>query len=135
MSTARRNPLDLVDPYGEGRSRLAERDRELILRHIGGREGIPMPIWREWEQELHAQARRQQQREGRESKEKRCGARCKSRNHAPCQAPGAKRPDGTRSKRCRVHGGLSTGAKTPEGRAKALSKLKRGPNQPKKGEP
>ena len=41
------------------------------------------------------------------SKAPRCGA--KTRKGTPCQCPAMK------NKRCRVHGGLSTGAKTPEG--------------------
>jgi hypothetical protein len=45
-----------------------------------------------------------------------CGAR--TRQGRPCIATAL------RNGRCRVHGGLSTGAKTPEGRAKSLSKLK-----------
>jgi hypothetical protein len=46
-----------------------------------------------------------------------CGA--KTRLGRPCIATGLA-PSG----RCRNHGGASTGAKTPEGRAKCLSKLK-----------
>jgi hypothetical protein len=46
-----------------------------------------------------------------------CGA--KTRLGRPCIATGLP-PSG----RCRNHGGLSTGARTPEGRAKSLSKLK-----------
>ena len=45
-----------------------------------------------------------------------CGA--KTRMGRPCIATAL--PNG----RCRIHGGLSTGAKTPEGKAKSLSKLK-----------
>lgn len=46
-----------------------------------------------------------------------CGAR--TRTGAPC-----KRKPVRGKKRCRNHGGLSTGPRTPEGRAKALSCLK-----------
>jgi hypothetical protein len=49
----------------------------------------------------------------------RCGA--KTRTGAPCK----RRPELGRT-RCRCHGGCSTGARTPEGRARALSALKRG---------
>ena len=45
-----------------------------------------------------------------------CGA--KTRLGRPCIATAL--PNG----RCRNHGGLSTGARTPEGRTKSLSKLK-----------
>jgi hypothetical protein len=41
----------------------------------------------------------------------RCGA--KTRMGSPCQAPSVHGRD-----RCRMHGGLSTGPKTPEGRAR-----------------
>jgi hypothetical protein len=48
-----------------------------------------------------------------------CGARCKQTG-MPCKAPpvwdhAAARP---RNGRCRMHGGLSSGAKTPEGKAR-----------------
>lgn len=48
----------------------------------------------------------------------RCGAWTKHFNR-PCQAKGLL-PSG----RCKYHGGLSTGPKTPEGRARALANLK-----------
>jgi hypothetical protein len=47
-----------------------------------------------------------------------CGAR--TRKGTPCQCKPVK-PGG----RCRLHGGLSTGAKTPEGKAKAALNLKK----------
>lgn len=53
-----------------------------------------------------------------------CGA--KTRKGTPCQAPPVwdKEHNRPRNGRCRMHGGLSTGPKTPEGKAKSLSKLK-----------
>jgi hypothetical protein len=45
-----------------------------------------------------------------------CGAR--TRQGRPCIATALA------NGRCRIHGGLSTGAKTAEGKAKSLSKLK-----------
>ncbi len=45
-----------------------------------------------------------------------CGAWARSTGQ-PCKAKAL--PNG----RCRCHGGLSTGAKTPEGRAKSLANL------------
>lgn len=56
----------------------------------------------------------------------RCGARCRSKGGAPCVAPVCVRPDGTLAKRCRMHGGLSTGAKTPEGRERLREAGRRG---------
>jgi len=52
---------------------------------------------------------------------KRCGARNKKDPSKTCQrwAMHGKR-------RCYLHGGKATGPKTPEGMARALSKLKRG---------
>jgi len=51
-----------------------------------------------------------------------CGARCRSKYGEPCKAKVCirVRPDGTRyaSTRCRLHGGLSTGPRTAEGRAR-----------------
>lgn len=47
-----------------------------------------------------------------------CGARCRSKGGAPCVARVHVKPNGKLAKRCRMHGGLSTGAKTAEGRAR-----------------
>ena len=62
-----------------------------------------------------------------------CGAR--TRAGAPCKAPAVWDPVALRPRngRCRMHGGLSTGAKTPEGKArqragKALSLQRKGNN-------
>jgi hypothetical protein len=46
----------------------------------------------------------------------RCGARC--RDGTPCEAPAVwdRRRDRPVNGRCRMHGGLSTGPKTEEGR-------------------
>jgi len=52
----------------------------------------------------------------------RCGARCRD-GHA-CQARIALNPNtGKLSTRCRMHGGWSTGPKTPEGRQKVRQNL------------
>jgi len=50
----------------------------------------------------------------------RCGAKSK-RTGLPCRAPGVKKADGGYG-RCRIHGGLSTGPKTPEGKVRASHK-------------
>ena len=53
-----------------------------------------------------------------------CGAQ-RHRDGQPCQAlsePG--------KRRCRFHGGRSTGPRTPEGRARALANLRRGKQSP-----
>ena len=62
----------------------------------------------------------------------RCGARCRSRGGAPCRAPVALRryTDGLivvakLAKRCRMHGGWSSGPKTPEGKARCAEGLAR----------
>lgn len=60
----------------------------------------------------------------------RCGARCRSRGGAPCRAPVVVDRDAqgrvrVRS-RCRMHGGLSTGARTAEGRARLVEAGRRG---------
>lgn len=52
----------------------------------------------------------------------RCGARCRSKGGAPCSAPVARVGDVLR-KRCRLHGGLSTGPRTAEGRARSRAAL------------
>jgi len=51
----------------------------------------------------------------------RCGAKSRRNNGAPCKQPAM--PNG----RCRLHGGKSTGAKTPEGKLRsAKANLKHG---------
>lgn len=54
----------------------------------------------------------------------RCGA--KTRTGKPCQALAVwdKVKDKPRNGRCRIHGGLSSGAKTEEGRRRSLQNLK-----------
>jgi hypothetical protein len=49
----------------------------------------------------------------------RCGAR--TRAGGTCKAPALPEKE-----RCRLHGGLSTGPKTPEGKARTLAALKAG---------
>lgn len=57
------------------------------------------------------------------SERERCGAFARSTGK-PCQAPVYKQENGSLSSRCRLHGGLSTGPKTPEGKRRALANLK-----------
>jgi hypothetical protein len=63
-------------------------------------------------------------------KRPRCGARCRSRNGAACRARVAvdRWPDGRVRirERCRLHGGLSTGATSPEGRERLREAGRRG---------
>jgi hypothetical protein len=55
----------------------------------------------------------------------RCGA--KTRSGEPCKNAAMKNPHSGKQLRCRMHGGCSSGAKTPEGKAKARqSNLKHG---------
>lgn len=56
----------------------------------------------------------------------RCGARC--RTGAPCRAPAVWDAESNepRNGRCRMHGGLSTGARTEEGRARLREAGRRG---------
>lgn len=51
-----------------------------------------------------------------------CGAHCRTTGR-PCRARVCLRPDGTIGKRCRLHGGLSTGPRTGEGRARAVAAM------------
>ena len=50
-------------------------------------------------------------------------------NKLPCKASGILMKNG--KVRCRMHGGWSTGPKTPEGKAKALLNLKQNNNDKK----
>lgn len=60
-----------------------------------------------------------------------CGARCRSKGGAPCAAPVAVRRNAMTgevivAKRCRMHGGLSTGPRTWEGRQRCREAGRRG---------
>lgn len=46
-------------------------------------------------------------------KARRCGAKSKRNDHQPCRQPAMK------NGRCRLHGGKSTGPRTPEGKDRA----------------
>lgn len=52
-----------------------------------------------------------------------CGAKCRD-GHA-CRSRVVVRPDGSFAKRCRLHGGKSTGPKTPAGRARIAESNRR----------
>ena len=60
------------------------------------------------------------------------GLQCQTinkQNKLPCKASGILMKNG--NVRCRMHGGWSTGPKTPEGKAKALLNLKQNNNDQK----
>jgi hypothetical protein len=57
-------------------------------------------------------------RRGDPSKAPRCGAR--TRRGTPCKLPAEKNPKTGLRKRCRLHGGLSTGPVTSEGRRRII---------------
>lgn len=79
-------------------------------------EGKSLDIWmRQHEKECFHPLRR--------AKLPLCGARCRD-GHA-CRARVVVREDGSLAKRCRLHGGLSTGAKTRAGRAAIIASNKR----------
>jgi len=78
---------------------------------------------RDLDQKLNGLGRRRRSRVPKKSERERCGAWARSRGR-PCQAPCYRRPDGTLSNRCRLHGGASIGPKTPEGKRRALANLK-----------
>ncbi len=101
-----RERLDLTRRVLAERERRAERQRRLHPGRI--RAGLAV---------LEGWARMKKNRP-------RCGARCRA-GHA-CRAPVVLRVDGTLAKRCRMHGGLSTGARSPEGQARALAALRAG---------
>lgn len=69
-----------------------------------------VPAWRWWKV---AMVERFQH--ARKSERPECGARCRS--GAPCKARRMVRDDGTLARRCRMHGGGSTGPRTAAGRA------------------
>lgn len=77
--------------------------------------------------ERHAAARASARPEARPPREERprCGARC--RNGSACQAPVVWHAGEPPRRRCRMHGGASTGPRTPEGRARSLAAIGQAP--------
>lgn len=63
-----------------------------------------------------------------EGERPKCGARCRSKGGAPCEARAVwdDERNAPRNGRCRMHGGLSTGARTTEGRARLSEAGRRG---------
>jgi hypothetical protein len=57
-------------------------------------------------------------------KRPRCGAMCRTGLTCKASAVWDRQRNEPRNGRCRMHGGLSTGPRTPEGRARALSNLR-----------
>lgn len=55
-----------------------------------------------------------------------CGARCRNGNACKAKAAVYPRTDNPINGRCRMHGGLSTGAKTEEGRERCRQAASRG---------
>jgi hypothetical protein len=55
----------------------------------------------------------------------RCGAHCRSTGQ-PCQMRVWVRHDGSLARRCRLHGGMSTGPRTAEGLARTVAALREG---------
>ncbi len=53
-----------------------------------------------------------------------CGARCRDGHPCTARAVWDRDHDQPRNGRCRMHGGLSTGARSPEGKARALANLR-----------
>lgn len=95
------------------------RRRVLIARQHQAEQERRLRPWR-----VRAALRALEAWSRRKANRPKCGARCRD-GHA-CRAPVALRPDGRIARRCRMHGGLSTGATSPEGRARALAALQVG---------
>lgn len=112
-------PSGITSPDAGARTGAYESGQLTALQKNGRRElagspkkgaGAPMPAWAaDW---MAQEARRQATRRVT------CGAK-RHRDGQPCQA---KSEPGKR--RCRFHGGRSTGPRTPEGKARALANLR-----------
>ena len=94
-------------------TREAERTYRALLRELRRTlrvSGMRRPYWRVFKRELP-----------------RCGARC--RDGHPCQAPAAwdEYRCAPRHGRCRLHGGLSTGPRTQEGKRRVGDAARRQP--------
>lgn len=95
-------------------------DRSARAQESGGQPGISAAIARAYDSGLAAKlaALEAQQAARAATRRVQCGAK-RHRDGQPCQA---KSEPGKR--RCRFHGGRSTGPKTPEGKARALANLR-----------
>lgn len=115
-------------PRGEGRNatflywdfavRMYLRDYQTTMRDVSRELGFPYyavreVLWEHREADLyHELCERLAEEAEAEAKSRKCGAM--TRTGKPCKAPGK-----WRGGKCRVHGGLSSGAKTQAGKERA----------------
>lgn len=77
---------------------------------------------------FHAEIRRRAEHEERlKANRPRCGARTRAGGECAAPAVWDAKAGKPVNGRCRMHGGLSTGPRSAEGRARSLANLKRGP--------
>jgi hypothetical protein len=109
---------DLQDLYEAARAAHMQRAASNCIKRIAERQQERKRVVQEWrrlhDERVHLCDLRRARNEG-----PRCGA--KTRTGESC-----KRKPELGKRRCRNHGGCSTGARTPEGRARALAALERG---------
>lgn len=109
-------------------SHLTLQDKRDALQHVES-SALPTTIEaiREWT-DSHLERKKRRHKPRRtitpKSDRPRCGAKTRAGGSCQARAVWNKAKDKPRNGRCRMHGGLSTGPKTPEGRLKSLSKLK-----------
>ncbi len=141
----------MTRPRGAGRARATVEAASAILRHLQGTDSreprrhdvqrlmkaaarVERALARERRVRGHAR-RRATDLASRPHKADlpRCGARCRSKGGAPCDARVAVRVVATQGKvrrllsdRCRMHGGLSTGPRTADGRQRCVEAGRQG---------
>jgi hypothetical protein len=92
---------------------------EKLLEELRARRRKLLALKQEWRPEWKHRRTRRRDRP-------RCGA--KTRSGAPCNAPCVwdHEKDRPRNGRCKLHGGLSRGPTTPEGRQRAIAAMQEG---------
>jgi hypothetical protein len=126
-------PIDKIEAYytiDPDREDLEHLSDEEIDRYLDNRpvltpdEFVDRVLARKEARRAHAGANTSRPRNTPKSLRPQCGAKTRAGGRCRAKPVWDKENNRPRNGRCRMHGGLSTGPKTPEGKAKALSKLK-----------
>lgn len=109
-------------------SHLTIQDKQNALEHVEA-SSLPKTIdaIREWT-DGHLERKKRLHKPRRtitpKSERPKCGAKTRAGGKCQARAVWNKAKDKPKNGRCRLHGGLSTGPKTPEGRIRSLAQLK-----------
>jgi hypothetical protein len=121
-----RTPPEVETPSRARAGDLAAKAAAVTAERTGVQRLLRAAIRSAWEAGIAAQAEWDQALRSKPKRERvRCGARC--RDGHPCQATPVwfRGAPAARNGRCRMHGGLSTGPRTPEGKDRVREAARR----------